>query len=152
LSAARASLDCHSLSTYPRNRMTPDEMKRLATETLARLETDYDNPARMLEHLHDDAEWHAMVQPPGSSKWNKAEFAIMWRGIRQQGEAGMRIWPTGFVVEGNKVAMEAESYLKLKNGKEYRNQYHYLFEFRDGKIARVKEFMDTAYAFRMFEL
>ena len=136
----------------PEEGMTREEMKRMVTETLARIETDYANPDHLLEHLHDDAEWQAMAQPPGRLKWNKADFAAMMTGFTRGHQTGLRIWPTGFTIDGDKIAVEAESYMKLKNGKEYRNQYHFLFEFRDGKIARVKEFMDTAYALRMFEM
>jgi hypothetical protein len=42
--------------------------------------------------------------------------------------------------------VEAESYGKMKNGKTYQNQYHFLFIVRDGKIQQVKEYLDTMHA------
>jgi ketosteroid isomerase-like protein len=41
------------------------------------------------------------------------------------------------------VAVEAQAHATLKNGKIYRNTYHFLFIFRDGKIWRAKEYNDT---------
>jgi ketosteroid isomerase-like protein len=45
--------------------------------------------------------------------------------------------------EGNAVALEVESSGDLKNGRLYRQEYHILMEFRDGKIAAVREYLDT---------
>jgi ketosteroid isomerase-like protein len=47
------------------------------------------------------------------------------------------------VGEGDKVAVEATSEGKHISGRTYTNQYHFLFEFRDGKLLRLKEYMDT---------
>ena len=45
-----------------------------------------------------------------------------------------------------RVAVEAKSSADLKNGRKYRNEYHFLLECRDGKIASVKEYLDTQHA------
>jgi ketosteroid isomerase-like protein len=47
------------------------------------------------------------------------------------------------VAEGDKVAVEATSEGKHISGQVYRNEYHFLFEFRGGKLLRLKEYMDT---------
>ena len=52
----------------------------------------------------------------------------------------------GLTAEGDRVAVEAESYAKMKNGKTYQNTYHFLFIVRDGKIQSVKEYLDTIHA------
>jgi ketosteroid isomerase-like protein len=40
----------------------------------------------------------------------------------------------------------------MQSGKDYSNEYHYLFRFADDKIAECWFFQDTAYAFsRMSE-
>jgi ketosteroid isomerase-like protein len=41
------------------------------------------------------------------------------------------------------VAVEAESQGEHVSGKLYTNQYHFLFEFRDGLVVCLKEYMDT---------
>jgi len=45
--------------------------------------------------------------------------------------------------EDNRVAVEAESSGEHISGKHYNNQYHFLFELKDEKIYRLKEYMDT---------
>ena len=45
--------------------------------------------------------------------------------------------------EANRVAVEAESNGIHVSGKHYNNQYHFLFEIKDEKIYRLKEYMDT---------
>ena len=48
--------------------------------------------------------------------------------------------------EANRVAIEAEGDGLTAAGKPYRNRYHFLFEFRTGRLVRIKEYMDSAYA------
>lgn len=38
---------------------------------------------------------------------------------------------------------EAESFTKTRDGRTYNNLYHFLFLVRDGKVAGVKEYLDT---------
>jgi len=52
----------------------------------------------------------------------------------------------GTTAEGDRVAVEAESRVNLKNGKLYNNHYHFLFVFRGDKIGQVMEYNDTAHA------
>lgn len=52
--------------------------------------------------------------------------------------------------EDNRVAIEAETYGELSDGRIYTNVYHYLITFRDGKIERVKEYLDTQSAAEFF--
>ena len=54
------------------------------------------------------------------------------------------------VAEGDKVAVEAESYAKTVTGGVYNNHYHFLITVRDGQIAGVKEYMDTLHAKQVF--
>ena len=44
------------------------------------------------------------------------------------------------------MAIEAEGHAELTNGKVYRNRYHYLFIFRDGKICEARLYNDTKHA------
>jgi ketosteroid isomerase-like protein len=45
--------------------------------------------------------------------------------------------------EGERVAVEARSQGQHVSGALYSNDYHFLFVFRDGKLAVLKEYMDT---------
>jgi hypothetical protein len=48
--------------------------------------------------------------------------------------------------EGERVALEAESHATLRNGAKYQNSYHFLFVIRDGRVAALKEYNDTAHS------
>ena len=56
----------------------------------------------------------------------------------------------GVTAEGDRVAVEAESHVQLKNGKTYNNTYHFLFLFRDGKIYQAREYNDSQHAAEIF--
>jgi ketosteroid isomerase-like protein len=55
-----------------------------------------------------------------------------------------------FTGEGDRVAVEMQVEGVAPNGKVYRNTYHYLLTFRDGKISGVKEYLDTYPAVTFF--
>jgi len=57
--------------------------------------------------------------------------------------AGLTFTALSMVGEGDKVAVEATSEGKHISGQTYANEYHFLFEFREGKLLRLKEYMDT---------
>jgi len=65
-------------------------------------------------------------------------------------EGALRLTPTHMIAEGNEVAVEAESFATMTNGRVYANRYHFLFEVADGKILRIKEYMDTMHAWETF--
>jgi len=56
---------------------------------------------------------------------------------------GLEFIVHGLTVEGERVAVEAESRGRHVSGRIYNNLYHFLLEFRDGKLLRLKEYMDT---------
>ncbi|MGJ8528738.1 nuclear transport factor 2 family protein [Maritalea sp.] len=53
---------------------------------------------------------------------------------------------TGMVAEGDKVAAEAHMNAETATGSVYDNSYHFLFEISNGRIKRMKEYMDTHHA------
>jgi len=50
------------------------------------------------------------------------------------------------VAEDDCVCVQFQIRARTAAGREYHNYYHLAFELRDGRIARVKEYVDTAYA------
>lgn len=57
---------------------------------------------------------------------------------------GIRFTISGMTAEGDRVAVEAQSEGRHVSGQVYRNEYHFLFRFReDGKLLELKEYMDT---------
>lgn len=59
---------------------------------------------------------------------------------------------TGMIAEGDKVAAEANMTAVTAMGTTYDNSYHFLFTIENGKIARMKEYMDTHHAKTTFGL
>jgi uncharacterized protein len=52
--------------------------------------------------------------------------------------------------EAARVAAETESYAEMTNGRVYNNLYHFVFELSDGRIRRVKEYLDTEHTRAVF--
>ena len=65
-------------------------------------------------------------------------------------DGGIQFTVHSLTAEDDRVAAEVESYAPLVNGRVYNNHYHMLFVIRDGKIAIVKEYADTAHAREVF--
>jgi uncharacterized protein len=76
----------------------------------------------------------------------KTQFAELLKRIGAAMPKGLRVTPNGLTAEGDRVAVEAESYGEMASGKIYNNLYHFLFEVRDGKIQVVREYLDTMHA------
>lgn len=106
-----------------------------------------DVPA-LLEAMADDSSWWVSGRLEGlSGRYDKASFGPLVVGAKAiYKPGGLVITPTGMIAEGDKVAVEAEGFAELLNGGCYRPQYHFLVTVRDGKIAEVREYMDTQHA------
>lgn len=52
--------------------------------------------------------------------------------------------------EDDRIAIVAKGDLPMKDGRNYRNNYHFLLTFRDGKIASGKEFTDSLHINEIF--
>lgn len=63
---------------------------------------------------------------------------------------GMKLTPTAWTAEGERIALEMESYGELTNGKVYNNYYHFLVTVSGGKITALREYMDTYHAKLIF--
>jgi ketosteroid isomerase-like protein len=123
--------------------MTRDETVRLITEALAGFETHFRDPERALAPFTDDVDWWIAGAGRTAGRMDRAALLAMFAGLPSFTDSGMRLTPTSFVVEGDKAAVEGESYMELKDGRVYRNLYHWLFEVRGDKIAKVREYLDT---------
>ncbi|WP_153503529.1 nuclear transport factor 2 family protein [Cumulibacter manganitolerans] len=102
----------------------------------------------VLGAMSDDATWWTAGRIKGMSGTAPKEvFAKGLPGLLSACQDGkIAITPTAMTAEGDRVAVEAESSAETRSGRSYRNQYHFLFTVRDGKIAAVKEYMDTDHA------
>ncbi len=96
--------------------------------------------------MTDDATWWVAGTMPISGTYDKAAFAKLLSGVLDTCTGPIRITPRTFIAEGDRVALEAESFTQTRNGRNYNNLYHFVFVVRDGKIAIVKEYLDTMHA------
>jgi hypothetical protein len=104
------------------------------------------NADAALALMSDNATWWVAGKFALSGTKTKAQFAELVKGLGAAMPKGLRLTPKGITAEGDRVAVEAESYGELANGKVYNNQYHFLIEVRDGKIQAVREYLDTIHA------
>ena len=106
----------------------------------------------VLERMAEGATWWVSGTIEGmSGTYGRAEFGRLLEGVKTVYKAGaLQLTPRSMIAEGPFVAVEAESYAQLHNGRVYSNRYHLLLEIRDGKVLRVKEYMDTQHAFATF--
>jgi ketosteroid isomerase-like protein len=127
--------------------MTTQENKHLATELFDRFSaSDLDG---VLALLAEDATW----QVPGKAElsrvagvYDKPRIGQLFHRMLSQLQDGLKMSVLGSIAEGDSVAVEVDSSGDLKNGRKYRQQYHFLITFRDGKIATVREYLDTHHA------
>jgi uncharacterized protein len=99
--------------------------------------------------MADSATWWVAGKPDKfalAGTKTKTQFAELLKGIGAAMPKGLRVTPNGLTAEGDRVAVEAESYGEMASGKIYNNLYHFLFEVRDGKIQAVREYLDTMHA------
>jgi uncharacterized protein len=124
--------------------MSPDEIKRIITESFTRYATDHLDPEKVFEHFAEDCDWVIMGDTAMSGRRTRAEMVAMLAAMPSLAEGGMDFDLTGWVIEGDRAAVEGTSRLMLKDGREYSNSYHWLIELKDGKIIRGREYLDTA--------
>ena len=132
--------------------MSTDENKRTA---LAFLEASaaHDAP-RVAALMCEDATYWTCGKPHlfgYAGERTKAEFC-KYAATPSLFVGGARVTFGAITAEGDRVAVEAETRGVTPDGRAYSNAYHYLFTFRDGKILRVKEYMDTQAAAEFFSL
>jgi len=94
--------------------------------------------------LSDDVVWWVQGDWPGSGAHNGKDSMRNLLAALKAGIAGnIQFTPGHLTAEDDRVALEMTSSAVLKNGKHYNNTYHFLMTVKDGKICRVKEYLDT---------
>ena len=69
--------------------------------------------------------------------------------VAERFPGGLKVTVKGLTVEGERVAVEAQSLGTRTDGKIYHNSYHYLMIVRDGLIRERREYLDTIHANEM---
>ena len=121
--------------------------KEIAGELFVRFtRSDIDG---VLDLMTDDVSWRIAGKPeltPVNGNYDKERLRKLFRRMLSQLESGLQMTVVHAIGEGDEVAVEVESRGDLKNGRKYRQQYHFAIGFRGGKIASVREYLDTHHA------
>jgi ketosteroid isomerase-like protein len=82
---------------------------------------------KILECLTEDATWWVAGSIPNMSGENsKAVLGTVLRhAVTLYRGHALRITPSSMISEGNSVAVEADGYAELNDGRVYLNQYHF---------------------------
>ncbi|HKA88309.1 MAG TPA: nuclear transport factor 2 family protein [Haliangiales bacterium] len=121
--------------------------KEIAAELFARFSAG--DIAGVLDLMTDDVTWRIPGKPeltPVAGPYDKDRLRRLFHRMLSQLKDGLKMTVLGAVAEGDRAAVEVESSGDLHNGRQYRQQYHFLMTFRDGKIATVREYLDTHHA------
>lgn len=78
-----------------------------------------------------------------SGTFTREQIAASAGGIFEVFPRGLSFTLNSMIAEGDKVAVEATSEGEHASGQIYSNEYHFLFEFQQGKLVKLKEYMDT---------
>ena len=99
--------------------------------------------------MTEDATWRIPgkkeLSPP-AGLYTKERIERLFRRMLEALSNGLRMTVVSSLAEGDRVALEVISSGDLKNGRMYRQEYHFLMEFRDGRICAVREYLDTQHA------
>ena len=124
--------------------MSTEDSKRIVLGFFENLNAG--NAAAALDALGDSATWWIQGNFPLSGTKTKAQFVELLGELGAAIDGALSLRVKGVTAEGDRVAVEAESFAKMKNGKTYQNRYHFLCEVRSGKIQAVREYLDTMHA------
>jgi hypothetical protein len=103
--------------------------------------------------FHDDAVWQVQVKGiagEGSHKGKKAivdEFLAPVRGMFKPGDPKLTI--TSIASQGPLVIGEAQGRGTFTDGRPYENLYAFAIEIKDGKVYRLREYMDSFYVAKL---
>jgi ketosteroid isomerase-like protein len=125
-----------------------EQNKAVASEFFDRISAK--DIAGALDLMAEDATWRLPGKPelvPVAGVRSKAEIARVFYGMFRQLKDGLKMTVKSLIAEGDLVALEAESYGELQNGRIYNNEYHFSMTIHDGKIRAVHEYYDTQHAF-----
>ena len=123
--------------------MSAEQNKELVTKTWrAFISGDLDTA---LANMSDEISWVIPGSLQGISGVKRGKAAV-----REFGSGVKRAFPQGLNSEIAKVhaagddtvIIELTNHGKAANGKDYRNEYCFVFELENGKIRRVREYVD----------
>jgi len=107
----------------------------------------------VLALMTDDATWRIPGKKeltPPAGVYTKERIGRLFSRMIENLSSGLRMTVLSCIAEADRVALEVISSGDLKNGRQYRQEYHFLMEFREGKISAVREYLDTQHAYEVW--
>ena len=123
--------------------MSAEQNKELVTKTWrAFISGDLDGA---LANMSDEISWVIPGNLPNVSGLKRGKDAI-----RSFGKNAQAAFPAGLkseihkvhATDDNTVVLELTNQGKAANGKDYRNEYCFIFEVENGKVRRIREYVD----------
>jgi len=102
-----------------------------------------------LSLLSDDVSWRLPGKPerfPSAGIYDKPRLKRLFQRMDERLETCLVMRVVDVIADGDRLAVEVESSGDLKNGRAYRQQYHFKICLRDGKITTVREYLDTQHS------
>jgi len=108
---------------------------------------------RLRDLFHEDAVWQVQVKGiagEGSHRGRKEivdEFLAPVRGMFKPGEPKINV--TSIASKGSLVIGESTGRGTFTDGRPYENLYAWAIEIKDGKVHRLREYMDSFYVAKL---
>jgi ketosteroid isomerase-like protein len=137
-----------NLKTY---KMDLKENKKLVKEFIVAMQNS--NVEKLKTMITNDFSWWIIRKPEylvTAGEHNKDYFLGFFKGGELFPE-GPEFKVISIMAEDDKVSTEATFKAKTAMGTFYENTYHFLFIIENGKVKRMKEYMDTYSATRLLE-
>jgi len=121
-----------------------EENKALVREYFRRMQAGEPTVAEMMA---EDITWWVPQSSElgGTHRGKAAVLALMGKGVDLY-QLPLRVEIEEMVAERDQVCVQLVVEAKTAAGLPYRNDYHFAFRIRDGKLASVREYVDTKYA------
>ena len=109
-------------------------------DKLAQGEKDY-----FFDHVADDVDWTVMGRHPIAGRYTKkADFVAATCRIDNALERKILFKVQHILVDDNVAVIEMQSEAVAKNGETFNNAYCWVVTFADGKIRKVRAYVDSA--------
>lgn len=126
-----------------------DNNKKAAVAFLDAL-TNWDWPTTESMMTEDATYWIAGNTAVSGQTNSRKEYISQASKLFSSMTEPMKLEFGQITAEDDRVALEMRSRLNLPDGRLYQNEYHILLTFRDGKVAGVREYMDTQHVGDVF--
>jgi len=123
--------------------MTNEQKKELVTQTWTAF--GQGDVKTAFANMSDNVSWLIPGSIPGVSglKRGKDEILKFMAGVGASFPEGLKSEIRRTYCDGDAVILELTNRGKVSNGKNYENEYCFIFELEDGKIRRIREYVDT---------